>query len=129
MVLKIAIVTFVPSQTSNALGRVKLQAVPHSTVSEFAQVTMGAVVSTTVIVWLQTFELPQRSAALQVRVALKPLPHVALVVVLMMAIVTFAPSHESNAVGLVKLKGVPHSRTRLGAQVICGGVVSRTVIV
>src|SRR5436853_457113 len=45
-------VTLVASHTSVAVGLVKAQAVPHSTVEFGVQVIVGAVVSITVTVWL-----------------------------------------------------------------------------
>jgi hypothetical protein len=78
---------------------------------------------------VQVLELPQRSDALQVRVAVKLLPQSVLVTVRSTEMVTFAPSQLSTAVGGMKLQAVPHSTVRLLAQIICGGVVSTTVIV
>src|SRR5437660_1531953 len=72
--------------TSVALGRSKDQTVPPSIVLGPTQVMAGGVVSTTVTVWLQVLLLPQASVALQVRVAAKPFPQVAFVVVPTMAI-------------------------------------------
>ncbi len=45
-----------------------MHARPHSTVLLLAQVTTGAVVSTTVTVWRHMAVLPQQSVACQVRV-------------------------------------------------------------
>ena len=39
---------------------------------------------------------------------------------------TFVPSHKSMAVGGVNVHAVPHSTTRLDAQVSTGGMVSMT---
>jgi hypothetical protein len=69
-VLVIAMTTLVPPQPSVAVGRVKLNDVPHSTVALGAQVIVGAVVSTTVIFWLHRAVLPAPSVASQVRVTL-----------------------------------------------------------
>src|SRR5204863_414603 len=91
VVLVIRMVTFVPSQRSVAVGLVKVQAVPHSTVKSGKQVIEGGVVSTTVAVWLHVLLLPQASLAFQVRVATKVFPQVKLVVVVMILIVTFVP--------------------------------------
>ena len=80
-VLTTAMVTFVPSAMSLAVGKSKFHAVPEFTVLFVTQVITGAVVSTTFTVWLHAFVLPQASVAFQVRVALKVLPHAALVAV------------------------------------------------
>src|SRR2546423_5020039 len=127
-----ATITLVPSQISKALGALKFQTVPHSTTRLLAQVNCGGVVSRTVTVWLQVLELPHWSLALQVRVATRLVGQfkpVRLVVVLRMATITFVPSQMSKAAGRVKFQTVPHSSTRLLAQVNCGGVVSWTVTV
>jgi hypothetical protein len=87
----------------------------------------GAVVSTTVTVWLQVAWLPQASVARQVRVALKVLPQVRFVVVLTMAML-FVPQ-VSLAVGASNVHGVVHSTVLPPTQVITGGVVSTTVTV
>src|SRR5438132_637691 len=61
---------------SVAVGRSKVQAVPNCTVLLvlLAQSMTGAVVSTTVTVWLHRALLVQASVACQVRVASKVLP-------------------------------------------------------
>src|SRR6059036_1139587 len=65
------VMMFVPL-LSVAVGRSNVQAVPNSTVLfVLLQVMTGAVVSTTVTIWLQRLKLPQRSVACQVRVASK----------------------------------------------------------
>ena len=46
-----------------------------------------------------------------------------------MVIETFVPSHKSMAVGGVNVHALPHSTTRLDAQMSTGGVVSITVTV
>jgi hypothetical protein len=115
-------------QVSVAVGRSKVQAVPHSTVLFAAQMITGGAVSRTVTVWLQGADwLPQASVARQVRVAEKVLPQVKLVTVLttMMVLVP----QVSVAVGGSKVQAVPHSTVLLAAQMITGGVVSRTVTV
>src|SRR5436190_301425 len=62
-------VTFVPSQISSADGARKSQVLPHSTIWLSAQVRLGGVVSTIVMVWLHDDLLLQLSVAIQVRVA------------------------------------------------------------
>src|SRR5438105_2904447 len=123
-------VTLVPSHTSVAVGLVKTQAVPHSTVEFGVQVIVGAVVSITVTVWLQAELLVQESVALHVRVALNVFPQkpVRLVVVVTVWL-TLVPSHTSETVGWAKAQVVPHSTTWLLPQVIWGAVVSTTVMV
>ena len=66
--------TFVPSQISFALGAMNAQGVPHSTITFAAQLIVGGVVSTTVIVWLQNDAFEHVSVARQVRVALNVRP-------------------------------------------------------
>src|SRR5437763_16093282 len=80
----------VPTQASKALGVVKVQVVPHCTDRLRAESIRGAFVSTTVTVWLHTFELPQASRALQNRVAVKTVGQVTvgLVVVRKLVITT-----------------------------------------
>src|SRR5678815_2637478 len=63
-----AIVTLVPLQASRAEGSSKLQFERHSAVLLVTQVITGAVVSTTVTVWLQVALLVQGSVACHVRV-------------------------------------------------------------
>ena len=87
----------------------------------------GGVVSTMVMVWLQVAAFPQASRACQVRVAVKVLPHWALVTVPTTVAVT--PPHRSLADGASKFQATPHSTSRFGEQVMTGGVVSTTVMV
>src|SRR2546423_5160898 len=96
-VLTTITVTLVPSQTSKADGRVKLQGKPHSTKRSRAQVSTGGAVSRTVIVWLQVAMFVQESKACHVRVALKLLPQKpsVFVTVLMTAMVRLVPSQAS----------------------------------
>ena len=56
------------SQASLTVGVGKLGVAGHSIVCGPAQVMLGAVVSTTVMLWLQLAWLPQWSVAVQVRV-------------------------------------------------------------
>jgi hypothetical protein len=51
------------------------------------------------------------------------------VTVLTMATTTFVPSQTSIAVGGVNVIGPPHSMFWLGAHVMTGGLVSRTLMV
>src|SRR5436190_2155507 len=117
--------TLVPSHASTAVGAVKANGLPHSTIWSWAQVRLGGVVSTTVRVWLQKLSLVQLSIARQVRRTVNSPGHrgkVALVVVLVISITTLVPSHASTAVGRVKANGVPHSTIWSCAQVRLGGV-------
>src|SRR6185436_7425964 len=98
VVLTTRMITLVPSQTSIAKGGVKIIGWPHSMVWFAAQVMLGGVVSTTVIVWLQMLLLPQLSVVLQVRV-----------MVVRTRMITLVPSHPSTAKGGVKRMGWPHS--------------------
>src|SRR6266850_1395302 len=93
------IVAFVPSQTSVAEGASNVHTSPHSTMRLLAQVMSGAVVSTTVMVWLHEALLLQLSVACQVRMASNVFPHSALVIVPVMVIVAFVPSQTSVAEG------------------------------
>jgi hypothetical protein len=123
------IVTFVPLQMSKAVGGLKLHGCPHSAVLSGAQVMLGGVVSTTVMVWLHVAELPHLSIAVQTRVAENVLPQSPLVTVLTVTMIRFVPSQVSTAVGGVKLHGVPHSTNRLGAQEMAGGALSTSMMV
>src|SRR5205823_5321486 len=114
--------------TSVALGSSNVQAVPHSMLLPATHVITGGVVSTTVTVWLHCELLLQASVALQVRVAMKVFPHVALVTVPTMAIVAVGP-HTSVALGSSNVQPVPHSMLLPATHVITGGVVSITVTV
>src|SRR4029077_21052102 len=107
------IVTLVPSQTSLAEGGVNAKGMPHSTIRLSAQVMCGGVVSTIVTVWLQNAILVQVSETIQVCVARKVFPQKLRALVTggpTGVIVTFVPSQISTAVGVVKVKDVPHSR-------------------
>ena len=59
------IVTLVPQQSSNPVGRSNVHGVPQSTVLAGAQVMTGGVVSPTWMVWLQLVRLPQQSVISQ----------------------------------------------------------------
>ena len=133
IVLSTATVTLAPPQLSApAVGASKAQSAPHSTVFPATQTSVGAVVSTTVTVWLQTLLLPQASAALQVRVAAnvpRQKPAV-FVIVLSTATVTLAPPQISApAVGASKAQSAPHSTVFPATQTSVGAVVSTTVTV
>ena len=58
------------SQASETVGAGKLGVAGHSMVCGPAQVMVGAIVSTTLMVWLAELWLPQWSVAVQVRVTL-----------------------------------------------------------
>ena len=131
-VLTRVITTFVPEQTSTAVGAVKPNGLPHSMIWFGAQLSAGGVVSTIVMLWLQVAMLVQVSVACHVRVTLNKFGQrglAALVTVLTTVIVTLVPSQISTAVGAVKLNGLPHSIIWLGVQLNRGGVESTIVIV
>jgi len=69
IVLNTVTVTFVPQQSSTAVGVSKLHAVPHSTVLFTGQVTLGGLKSLIVTDWLQYTSLLQQSVNIQVIVA------------------------------------------------------------
>src|SRR5687768_10840102 len=101
------IATVALPQVSDAVGALKVQPKPHSTVLFAAHVTVGAVVSTTVTVWLQRALLPQSSVASQVRVVVKVLPQASLVTV--PTIETITLPQVSLAPGVLKVHAWPHS--------------------
>jgi hypothetical protein len=102
VVVRMVIVTFVPSHASTAAGGVKTSVSPHSTVKFVPQVKTGGVVSTKVNVWLQVLALVQKSTARQVRVTVKRVGQIfagTLVIVPTTVTVTLVPSQLSSAVG------------------------------
>ena len=124
--------TFVPSHTSIAVGRVKANGLPHSTIWSPAQVRFGGVVSRMVTVWLQNAELLQVSIARQVRVTLNIFGQrgsAALVTVLTTSIRTLFELQRSTAVGRSKAQSVPHSTLLSLPQLSEGGVTSTIVTV
>src|SRR4029077_14509506 len=102
-------------------GEAKL--LPPSRVSLVTQPTMntGPVVSETVTVWLQMFELPQQSVADHVRVIAVLHFCKLLVNVFRTLMVTLLPQQASNADGGSKPHWLPHSTVLSCAQLICGG--------
>src|SRR4029077_16859770 len=113
-----------------AVGAVKVGVAGHSIVALAPTVSVGAVVSRTVMVWLFcVLVLPQASTACQVLVSLYFLAHVPAAVV-SLSCTTVEPPHASLAVGAVKVGVAGHSMVALlPALLITGGVVSVTVIV
>jgi hypothetical protein len=129
-VLTTVMKTFVPEQTSTAVGAVNAKGVPHWTIWSGAQTRSGGSVSTTVMFCVQKEALLQVSVAFQTRVMVNKVGQrglAALVVVLTVLMVTLVPSQISTAVGAVKARGLPHSTIWFSAQVMVGGVVSTTV--
>src|SRR5262249_581349 len=120
--------TLVPSHRSKAVGRVKVNGVPHSTIRLSAQFRTGGVVSTTIILWLQVVTLEQESIAVQVREIWKVFPQPC-TMPLVANRCRFVPSHRSKKVGASLGTGVPHSITRLGGHCAGGGRVSTTVMI
>src|SRR6266850_640374 len=114
---------------SVAVGASKAQATPCSTVLlVLLHVITGAVVSTTVTIWLQELLLPQASVACQVRVASKVLPQCPVRLVTVLRIVIVALPLLSVAVGASKVQGAPCSTVLLVLlHVMTGAVVSTTV--
>src|SRR5438270_13665063 len=116
---------------SVAVGASKVQAAPCSTVLlVLLHVITGAVVSTTVTLWLQELLLPQASVACQVRVASKVVPQcpVSFVTVLRMVIVALPPL--SVALGASKVQAAPCSTVLFVLpHVITGAVISTTLTV
>src|SRR5205809_432201 len=99
---------------SVAVGTSKVQPVPCSTVLfVLLHVITGAVVSTTVTLWLQRAKLPQASVACQVRVASKVVPQCPLVFVIVLIIVIVLLPLLSVAVGGSKVQAVPCSTVLL----------------
>src|SRR5438445_5284 len=95
---------------SVAVGRSKVQALPNCTVLLvlLVQFMTGAVVSTTVTVWLHWALLVQASVACQVRVASKVLPQWPAVLVTVLRMVIVAVPLLSVAVGRSKVQAVPN---------------------
>src|SRR5205823_3651283 len=123
--------TVAPPQVSEAVGGVKLGVFGHWMVALApAEPIVGAVVSTTVMVWLTLpLELPLQSVASQVRVSVK-VPGQVPGVVTSLTRFTVAPPQVSEAVGGVKLGVVGHWMVALApAAPIVGAVVSTTVMV
>ena len=117
---------------SVAVGRAKVTTAPLGPVQELVMfveqpLITGAVVSTTVTVWLQLAVLPQASVALQVWIALKVLPHKALVVAPTMVMVLVP--QVSLVVGASNVHTVPHCTLLFATQVMVGAVVSTVVTV
>jgi hypothetical protein len=117
------------SHASVAVGVTNVTTFPaafvHSTVMVPGQTIRGAVVSSTVIVWLHCALFNASSVASHVRVAVNP-PGTLFVTVLTTVIATLA-SHASVAVGAVKSHALPHSTAAFGAHAIIGAVVSITL--
>src|SRR2546428_697705 len=118
---------------SVAVGRSKVKAVPNCAVLLVlvVQFMTGAVVSTTVTVWLHRALLLQASVACQVRVASKVLPQWPAVLVTVLRMVMVAVPLLSVAVGRSKVQALPNCTVLLVllVQSITGAVVSTTVTV
>src|SRR2546427_5691815 len=105
-------------QVSVAVGVLKVQSVPHSTVMLLTQVMIGGVRSSTVTVWLHSAVLPQASVARHVRVASKVLPQWPAGLVTVLRIVMITLPQVSLAVGASKGHALVHSTVLLGTQVM-----------
>ena len=129
IVLTTLIVTFVPQHESNAVGVSNVQPVPHSSVRGPAQLMVGGLVSTKVMISLQNEEFEQQSVAFQVSVILALHGKLPLVTALKRVTRT-VPQQLSNAGGGTGVHGfppavLPHMTTWL-VHKITGGVVSTT---
>src|SRR5260370_10551284 len=95
---------------SVALGASRVKALPNCAVLLLlpVQFITGAVVSTTVTVWLHWALLLQASIACQVRVASKVLPQWPAVLVTVLRIVMVAVPPLSMALGASKVQAVPN---------------------
>src|SRR5258705_12679347 len=114
---------------SVAVGTSNVHAAPCSTVLlVLLHVITGAVVSTTVTIWLQELLLPQASVACQVRVASKVQIRRAARLVRVLRIVIVALLLLSVAVGASNVQAAPCSTVLLVLlHVMTGAVVSTTV--
>src|SRR5207249_11806967 len=113
---------------SVAVGVLKVQSVPHSTVMLLTQLMVGAVRSWTETVWLHSAVLPQASVARHVRVASNVLPQWPVRLVTVLRMVMVALPQVSVGVGVAKGQGLVHSTGLFGTQVMVGGVWSSTVV-
>src|SRR6266704_902463 len=123
--------TVAPPQVSEAVGGVNTGVAGHSMVALApAAPIVGAVVSTTVMVWCTwVLWLPLQSVASQVRISVEAPGHVQGVVTSLTRFTVAAPQ-VSEAVGGVKLGVAGHSMVALApADPIVGAVVSITVMV
>src|SRR5439155_25109181 len=101
----------------------------HSTVLLAGQLMVGAVVSTTVMVWSQVLLLPQSSVAFQCRVMVLVLPQpVTSVSVWLMAALPQVSLPVAVPVAVGSVEAV-HSTVLLAGQLMVGAVVSTTVMV
>src|SRR5437667_122915 len=101
----------------------------HSSTRLGGQLIVGGVVSRTVMVWTQLVLLPQASVADQVRAITLVAPQLLVIESLKLTLTEPQPSWAVAAPVALVLVLAGHSSTRLGGQVIVGGVVSRTVMV
>ena len=104
----------------------------HSIVTFPGHVIIGAVLSSTTIVWLQVFMFPQSSVAFHVRVMVYSCGQVGEAIVASVKLKVGIASQLSVAVALPVLAGkvlAVHSIVVLAGHVIIGGVLSSTKIV
>src|SRR5439155_10455633 len=101
----------------------------HSSTRLGGQVIVGGVVSRTVMVWTQLAVLPQASVADQVRAMTLVAPQLLVTESLKLRLTEPQPSWAAATPVALVLVSAGHSSTRLGGQVIVGGVVSRTEMV
>jgi hypothetical protein len=104
----------------------------HSIVTLFGQVIIGAVLSSTTIVWLHVFILPQSSVAFQVLVIVYSCGHVGEATVTSVYVIVGIASQLSVAIAKPVVPGNVldvHSIVTLFGHVIIGAVLSSTTIV
>ena len=123
----VIVLTMINVEGCEAAGSSKAQALPSSTVLFVTQRIAGALVSTTVTVWLQVLLLPQASVARQVRVATNPAPQ-RLLVTVTTTLIALVPQ-PSLAVGVSKLQAEPATTVLSATHWMKGGSWSITVMV
>jgi hypothetical protein len=104
----------------------------HSIVTLFGHVIIGTVLSSTTIVWLHVFILPQSSVAFQVLVMVYSCGHVGEATVTSLKVTVGIASQLSVAVAVPVFAGnvlAVHSIVVLAGHVIIGAVLSSTTIV
>ena len=92
----------------------------HSSVTSGGQVIVGAVVSTTVMIWSQLLKLPQSSSAVHVRVITSVLPQPGTELSLNDTVHVPQPSLHVATPVLAGVVSAGHSRVTSGGQVIVG---------
>src|SRR5690606_4297920 len=105
----------------------------HSTVMLAGQVTVGATLSNTVIVWAQVEELPQASVAIYVRININWFTQIWLVITSPPCVMTTSPIRQLSVAVTAVTSGSgtssAHVTVRLAGHVTSGATSSNTVIV